>query len=115
MSVTALAIEAIASPLRIDEHGVVRIGKTRVTLNTIIDAYRLGQTPEEIAVNFSSVTQEQVYATITYYLGHKLAVDAYLDQCEFAAEEMRRKIEAQPGYHQWRDRLLERAKARGLR
>ena len=35
-------------PIRIDEHGVARIGGTRIPLETIVGAFRRGASPEEI-------------------------------------------------------------------
>jgi uncharacterized protein (DUF433 family) len=47
-----LAITTITSPLNADQDGVVRIGKTRVTLDTVIHAFKHGATPEEIAQRY---------------------------------------------------------------
>lgn len=56
----------------------IRIKGTRVGIETILDDYLNGVSPEEIAARYRSVSLEQVYATITYYLRNKPAVDAYL-------------------------------------
>ncbi len=49
MSVQA-EFQAIAPPLRWDEVGGIRIGESRVTLDSFLAAYNAGSTPEEIAV-----------------------------------------------------------------
>ena len=36
-------------PIHTDDHGVVRVARTRVTLETIVDAFESGATAEEIA------------------------------------------------------------------
>ena len=36
--------------MRVDEQKVLRVGKTRVTLDSLIEAFRRGETPEEIAL-----------------------------------------------------------------
>lgn len=41
----------------------------------MLDAYREGLSPEEIAYNYPTLTLEQVYATLTYYLANRSAVD----------------------------------------
>lgn len=57
----------------------IRIKGTRVGIETILyDFIHRQRTPEEIAQSYPSVTLEQVYATILYYLHNKEAVSAYL-------------------------------------
>jgi uncharacterized protein (DUF433 family) len=72
----AAAAESI--PLVADSQGVVRITGTSVTLDTVVEAYRAGSTPEEIAQRHPSVPLADVYAVLTFYLRHKEEVDAYL-------------------------------------
>jgi len=55
----------------------IRLKGTRVGIETILfDRLFRAKTPEEIAYTYPSVTLEQVYATILYYLHNKQAVDA---------------------------------------
>jgi len=56
----------------------IRIKGTRIGIETILDDYLDGISPEEIAVRYRSLTLEQVYATITYYFQNRKKVDAYL-------------------------------------
>lgn len=56
----------------------IRIKGTRVGIETVLDDYLDGASPEEIAARYRTLTLEQVYATITYYLRHQEEVDAYL-------------------------------------
>ena len=44
-----LTIATEPIPLRMDSDGVVRVGKTRVTLDTVVAAFVEGATAEEIA------------------------------------------------------------------
>ena len=46
----------------------VRLKGTRVGIKTVLEDYLNGASPEEIGTRYRSVTLEQVYATITYYL-----------------------------------------------
>lgn len=46
----------------------IRIRGTRVGIETVLLDFLEGFSPEEIAVRYRSLTLEQVYATITYYL-----------------------------------------------
>jgi uncharacterized protein (DUF433 family) len=57
----------------------IRIKGTRVGIETVLDDYLTGSSPEEIAARYRSLLLEQVYATITYYLHHRSEVDAYLE------------------------------------
>ena len=58
----------------------IRIKGTRIGIETVLDDYiHRGQSPEAIAQNYPSVTLEQVYATILYYLHNKESVSKYLE------------------------------------
>lgn len=78
------------NPLR-EMHGVLRVGKTRVTLDTVIYAFQDGATAEEIVARYPTLTLEDVYATITLYLANREAVDLYLQLREKEREEIRRQ------------------------
>jgi uncharacterized protein (DUF433 family) len=56
----------------------IRIKGTRIGIETVLEDYLEGTSPEEIAVRYKSLTLEQVYAAITYYLHNRAKVDAYL-------------------------------------
>jgi hypothetical protein len=47
-----LIIENNPVPLATDKDGVVRVGGTRVTLDTVIGAFDEGATPEEMALKY---------------------------------------------------------------
>ena len=102
----ALTIAADPIPLRMDDDATVRVGQTRVTLDTVISTFRRGATPEEIAESFPTLKLADVYAVISYYLRHREEVDAYLRQREEEAAATRREIESRPGYGEFRERLL---------
>lgn len=64
----------------------IRLKGTRIGIESILYEYIYrARTTEEIAEQFHTVTLEQVYATILYYLHHRSQVDAYLsDWLEFS-------------------------------
>lgn len=64
----------------------IRVKGTRVGIETILDDYLQGASPEEIAVRYRVLTLEQIYATITYYLHDTESIDRYLDQWRSHAE-----------------------------
>ncbi len=75
-------------PLSLDADGVVRVGQTRVTLDTVIAVFKDGATPEEITECFPVITLAQVDDVIAYYEQHQEEVEAYLSQREQEAEQI---------------------------
>lgn len=75
-----LRIEAVEVPIRIDEQGVARVGKTRVPIDTVIFAFNRGDHPQEIVERYPVLKLADVYAVIAYYLGSQAEVDTYLEQ-----------------------------------
>jgi uncharacterized protein (DUF433 family) len=66
------------------------IKHTRISLDSVVLAFRNGISPEIIAGEcYPALTLEQVYGTITYYLGHRQAIDAYLKKEEQEYEQLR--------------------------
>jgi integrase/recombinase XerD len=51
---------------------------TRVSLDSLVYAFWNGQTAESIAQSFPTLSLEQVYGAITFYLGHRDEIDRYL-------------------------------------
>jgi uncharacterized protein (DUF433 family) len=66
-------------PLQEDASGAIRVENTRVTLDTVVFAYREGATAEEIAERFPAISRSAVYAAIAFYLQNRTEVDAYLE------------------------------------
>jgi len=56
----------IALPLRRDADGVLRVGGTRVTLDSVIGAYHEGLTAEEIAQQYPSVPLPDLYEVLGF-------------------------------------------------
>jgi uncharacterized protein (DUF433 family) len=67
-----------ASYVRIDEHGVMRVGETRVMLDSVVAAFQQGHSPETIQQEYPALTLEQVYGATAYYLANREEVDRYL-------------------------------------
>lgn len=102
----AAAVEPI--PLSSDTNGVIRVAGTRVTLDTVVDTFLTGASPEEIAQDFPVLHLDDVYAVITYYLRHRDEVEAYLRGRRARADAIRREIEAHSSQTGLRERLLAR-------
>jgi len=75
----------------------IRLKGTRIGIETILFDYLFhGKTPEEIAQIYPSLTLEQVYATILYYLHNRLVIDAYMTDWLEWGDRMRAKQQANP-------------------
>lgn len=106
--VSTLQIQPIFQPLVYDKNGVVKVGRTRVTLDTIVKAFIRGATAEEIAQQYPSVSLADIYATISYYLQNRKEVDTYLDKRKKQAQAIKRENEKRLDPHGIRERLLAR-------
>lgn len=96
-------------PLVTDSGGVIRVGNTRVTLDTLVGAFSDGATAEEIVQQYPSLKLADVYQVIAYYLRRTLEVESYLRQRKAQAETIRRQNETRFDPQGIRNRLLARA------
>jgi len=69
---------------------------TRISLDSIIHAFRRGESPEAICQNFELLRLEEVYGAITYYLANHVEIDAYLTRQNEKWAEGRRNAEPLP-------------------
>lgn len=88
-----MVVAAEIPPLSADASGVFRVGGTRVTLDSVVSAFRDGATAEEIAEQYPAISLGQVYAVIAYYLAHTADVDDYLRTQEQRSAEVRQANE----------------------
>ncbi|MEL6765149.1 MAG: DUF433 domain-containing protein, partial [Cyanobacteria bacterium J06607_6] len=95
-----------------DADGVVRVSRTRVTLDTVVAAFWEGATAEVIAEQYPSLQLSDIYSVIGYYLRHKVEVDNYLEIRRQRAAEVRRENERRFNPVGIRDRLLARQSQR---
>ena len=58
-------------PMAMDDDGVIRVGGTRVRLDSVVGAFHNGCAPEEILLKYPSLNLTDIYAVITYYLWHR--------------------------------------------
>jgi uncharacterized protein (DUF433 family) len=101
-------------PLKTDADGVVRVGNTRVTLETVVGAFKDGATAEEIVSQYPSLLLADVYAVIGYYLQRKPEIETYLGQRKQTADEVHRQNESRFNQRGIRDRLLARQPRSGM-
>ncbi len=107
----AFAVVTDPIPLHMDSDGVLRVGGTRVTLDTVVGAFTDGATPEEIAQQYPSLDLADIYAVLGYYLRHRTEVDVYLQRRQQHAQQVRQENEARFPAADIRERLLARRRA----
>src|SRR5438067_2515274 len=66
-----------------------RIAGSRVSLDSVVHAYWSGQSPEAIALEFPSLTLEQVFGAIAFYLREQPQIDAYLARQDATCAQLR--------------------------
>lgn len=95
-------------PLLSDADGVIRVGKTRVTLDTVITAFIEGSTTEEIVEQYPVLQLSDIYLVIGYYLRHQAEVKAYILERQHQALEVKQEAEKRFNPVGIRERLLAR-------
>jgi len=96
------------APIQADDDGVLRVGGTRVRLETIVNAFKSGNAAEEILLKYPSLNLTDIYAVITYYLWSREEVEAYLEERYRVEEAVRRENETRFPPAGVRERLLSR-------
>lgn len=76
---------------------------TRVSLDSIVECFNEGLSPEAIAGEFDTLTLAQVYGAITYYLENQPAIDSYRLRQKQRFAQLRSA--AQPLAEELRERL----------
>lgn len=69
-----------------------RIAGTRVSLDTVVNAFLEGLSPESIVDELPALSLGQVYGAIAFYLAHQKEVDDYLRQGQLDFEGTRTKL-----------------------
>lgn len=95
-------------PMAYDQDGVIRIGQTRVTLDTVVATYEAGLTAEEIASQYPVLNLADVYQVIGYYLHQKQDVDAYLEKRQSEHEAALQEIKSHYDQSGLREQLMSR-------
>ena len=82
--------------VRTDEHVVMRVGNSRVMLDSVVVAFEQGHSPETIRHQYPTLSLAEVYGAITYYLSHLDEVSQYLKRQGAAWDQWRAKYAEQP-------------------
>ncbi len=83
----------ISIPLTESTDGTLRVIGTRLTYDTVIEAFKLGLAPDEIVRQYPSLILANVYLLIGYYLQHSAEIDRYLHDRRRRVESNSREVE----------------------
>ena len=83
----------------------IRVIGSRITLDTLVGFFKQGDTAEDLADGFPTLSLEQIEAVIGWYLTHQREADEYLQDRYAVEEQIRQRIESQPGYAERREKL----------
>jgi uncharacterized protein (DUF433 family) len=92
----AVSFGTIPKVVRRVDGSTLRVGNTRVSLDSVVYAYNRGETPEEIQYNFDALSLAEIHAAIAYYLYNKGEVDKYVAEREAEFERMREERRKDP-------------------
>ena len=99
-------LEAAAVYAQKTAEGGWRVADSRVSLDSVVCAYWEGKSPEAIAEEFPTLSAEQVYGAIAFYLRNRQKIDDYLAQQNEKWQQLSKESNTQHGP------LLERMRKR---
>lgn len=79
-----------------EREGGYYLAGTRVSLDSIIQCFREGLSPEGILEEFETLTLGQIYSAIAFYLDNQPAMDTYMVRQKGRFEAVRRSAEPLP-------------------
>ena len=78
-----------------DEDGVMRVGKNRVLLESVVAAFEQGDSPESIRSQYPALTLEEVYGALTFCLSQPDMIQAYMKKQDQVWNAARAEYEQQ--------------------
>ena len=91
----------------------IRIKGSRIGIESVLYEYiHRSRTPEQIAAQLDTLTLEQVYATILYYLHNRQKIDAYVAAWLDHGQEMRAAQANDPTFRDFQARMRQAREAR---
>jgi uncharacterized protein (DUF433 family) len=88
-----LTLEAIPVPLRDDGHGGLRVGQTRVSLESVWHLHQQGASAADIVRAFDTLQLADVHAVLAWALRHRDDLEAYLERRDDEAVQIRRQLQ----------------------
>jgi uncharacterized protein (DUF433 family) len=103
-----IALRSAPLPLRCTTGGSIRVGATRVALESVLRAYEEGESVEGIVERFPSLALADVYAIIAWYLADREPATAHLEEVRETAAFHRAEAEKRHGTGEFLRRLRAR-------
>ncbi|MBP8947322.1 MAG: DUF433 domain-containing protein [Candidatus Promineofilum sp.] len=75
------------------EPDVIRLKGHRIGIEDVIELYEQGYSAEQVVLYYPTLTLEEVYATLTYYLHNKPEMQAYMQRLHALVEDSIREYE----------------------
>lgn len=85
------------------KEGAYRVGGTRVSLDSVVYEFQSGTSPECIQKSYPTLTLEQVYGAIAYYLANQDSIDQYLNEGEKEFEKFEQA--SREKYPEWYEKM----------
>lgn len=104
----ATVVGTLPKPVKLDPHGILRVGNTRVALDLVIHEFNQGSDAADIQRSYDTLSLAEVHAAIAYYLHNKAEVDAYLTKQEKLEAKARKRIEKRFPPEVMREKVLAR-------
>jgi uncharacterized protein (DUF433 family) len=76
--------------------GRPKIAGTGLTVRRLVGWYKMGMTPEDIALEYPHLTLAQVHAALAYYHANREEIEADIAQEEQAAAHWERQLSSGP-------------------
>ena len=89
----AAIVGTIPKPVRMDSFGILRVGRSRVSLDSVVYDFKRGADAAEIQRDFDTLSLAEVHAAIAYYLHNREEIEAYLVEQETENEKAQKRIE----------------------
>lgn len=71
----------------------IRIAGTRINIETVLRDYLQGASPEEIAVQYPTLSLEKIHAAILYYLANREQMGNYMELADLRDKEWQHQKE----------------------
>lgn len=88
----AVLIDTFEEAITVSDAGVWRVAGSRVSVDSVLNSFNAGATPEEIIWQFDTLDLKDVYAVINFYLHNRERVDKYLQESDKEQQQILRKV-----------------------
>ena len=89
----------------------VRVRGTRIDLSVIVEEYLMGRMPEQMALDYPSLTLQSIHGVLAYYLGNESDVRQYVECSRARAGDYEKRFTTSPAPVQERLRKIRAERA----